>query len=102
MAVASVKDVVADVAKELGVTKVSAEEMTKAVLNSVSEHIKNDGGFCFKGQFTIKTSEKKARTGKIVRKDPNTGEKSELEYTTPASTGLKITIGSDLKNALNQ
>lgn len=102
MAVASVKDVVADVATELGVTKVHAEEITKAVLNSMMNHVKTDGGFCYKGQFTIKTSERKARTGKIVRKDPNTGEKTQLEYETPASKTLKITIGSDLKDELNK
>lgn len=102
MAVSSVKDIIADVSAELGVPKVRAEEITKTVLNTIVQHVKSSGGFCYKGQFTISKSERKARTGKIVRKDPNTGEKKELKYSSPASTTLKITIGSDLKKELNK
>ena len=64
--------------------------------------MKASGGFCYKRQFTISKSERKARTGKIVRKDPNAGEERELEYSSPATTTLKITIGSDLKKELNK
>lgn len=102
MAVANVKDIVPEVAVKLGVSKSEAERVTKAVLSTISESIVEKGGFCYKGQYTIKVVDKKERTGSIVRKDSVSGEKVKMEYTTPAYKSIKATIGAELREELNK
>ena len=100
MAVASVKDVVADVATDLGISKSEAENITKSVLKAIVGRVK-EGGFCYKGQFTINKKEKSAREGSIMRKDPISGEKTKIPYSSPAYTSIGITLGKDLKAEMN-
>lgn len=100
MAVASVKDLVPGVAQNLGISKTEAKRTVEAVLGEMERAIVEDGGFSHKGMFTIKVSEKKARSGRIVRKDGN-GNKVSQEWSTPAHNALAITTGAELKERIN-
>lgn len=101
MAVSGVKDLVPRVAQKLSISKVESKKIVETVLEAVEDMIVEQGGFNHKGQFTISISEKKARSGRIVRKDEN-GEKVSQEWSTPAHKALSIKTGTELKERINQ
>ena len=88
-----IKDLAKSYAHKYGVTIAEAEVIMKNALGVVIDTIVEDGGVSYIGNFTIKTVQRKERTGR----NPATKE----THTIPASVGLKIKCGKLLKQKLN-
>ena len=71
-----------------------AREIINDVLDVMEDEIMRTGGVQFVGRFALKTQSRAERDGR----NPSTGEKISI----PARNTLKLTIGSLLKDKLNQ
>lgn len=81
------KDFVEAYAQKRGISKTQAEAEVRAFLDVLKAKLK-EGGVSFKGILTLK----KGRSGKCNGK----------EYTTEDKNSLKLTIGAELEQELNQ
>ena len=90
--VSGIKDLSKAYAQKYGVTLAEAETVVKNTLSVMTEAIEN-GGVSYIGNFTIEAVQKSARVGR----NPATKE----EFNIPASIGLRIRCGKQLKQRLN-
>ena len=88
----SKKEFIEKLATKQGITKSEAQNQTDAFIDTLADVCINGGGISFKGMFTFKKVLKKGRSGKV----------NGVEYSTPDSTSIKVTIGSALKEMLNK
>ena len=86
-----IKEFIDAYAMKRGISKVKAEEEVRAFLDVLKDKLKA-GGVSFKGLFTIKKVVKKGRFGKCNGREYNTEDKNSL----------KLTVGSELEQELNQ
>lgn len=85
------KDFIEAYAMKRGISKVQAEQEVRAFLDVLKDKLKA-GGVAFKGIFTLKKVVKKGRSGKC----------NGHEYTTEDKNSLKLTVGAELEQELNQ
>ena len=85
------KDFVEAYAQKRGISKTQAEAEVRAFLDVLKAKL-TEGGVSFKGILTLKKVLKKGRSGKCNGK----------EYTTEDKNSLKLTIGAELEQELNQ
>ena len=88
-----IKDCAKAYSAKYGVSIAEAEVAVKNVLSVITDEIKTNGGVSFIGNFTIEKVHRAERQGR----NPATGE----AHTIPASVGLKIKLGKQLKSELN-
>ena len=88
----SKKEFIEKLATKQGVTKAEAQKQTDAFIDTLADVCINGGGISFKGMLTFKKVFKKGRSGKV----------NGVEYNTPDSNSIKVTIGSELKEMLNK
>ena len=67
-------EIVAKVAVEAGITKTAAEKAVNAMLNGITDALKNGDKVAFVGFGTFEVRERAARTGR----NPQTGETIEI------------------------
>lgn len=88
----SKKEFIEKLAKVQGITKADAQKQANAFLDVLTDVCIEDGGVSFKGLFTFKKAVRKGRKGSV----------NGVEYTTPDTNIIKVTIGSALKEMLNK
>lgn len=86
-------DIVNQIAKEIGCTKVDANKAVEVVLASISKSILKEGGFQLLGIGSFKVVKRGARQGV----NPATREKIKI----PACKAVKFSPSSVMKQALN-
>ena len=86
-------ELVAEIAKNTGLTKVDSERAVEAFLNAVAATLKKGDEVRLVGFGTFSVSERKATEGR----NPRTGAKIKI----PASKQPKFKAGKGLKDALN-
>ena len=86
-------EIVAKVAVEAGITKTAAEKAVNAMLNGITDALKNGDKVAFVGFGTFEVRERAARTGR----NPQTGE----EMTIAACKVPAFKPGKALKAAVN-
>ncbi len=86
-------EIVAKVAVEAGITKTAAEKAVNAMLNGITDALKNGDKVAFVGFGTFEVRERAARTGR----NPQTGE----EMTIAACKVPAFKPGKALKTAIN-
>ena len=91
--IAGIKDCADALAMKRGISKAEAQSIMSDVVDIISDKCK-DGGVSFKGQFTIKKTVRKGRSGKCSF--------NNQPWKTEDKNVLSITVGSDLDEALNQ
>lgn len=85
---------VQQVAEELGGSRASAERAVKAVLDAISQGVKDDGTVSITGFGTFSRKSRAARRGR----NPRTGEIMEI----PASTTVGFKPAEHLKSAFQE
>jgi len=80
------------IAKDTGVTKVSAAAALESTLDGITKALKKGEGITFVGFGTFKTALRKARTGR----NPQTGAEVKI----PKRRVVRFTAGKALKNAV--
>jgi DNA-binding protein HU-alpha len=80
------------IAKDTGVTKVSAAAALESTLDGITRALKKGEGITFVGFGTFKTALRKARTGR----NPQTGAEVKI----PKRRVVRFTAGKALKNAV--
>ena len=80
------------VAKNTGIAKTEAGKVLDAVINGISSELVNGGEVRIPGFLTLKTVQKKARTGH----NPRTGEKVQIA----ACKAVSVKVGKTLKDAV--
>ncbi|HOC18877.1 MAG TPA: HU family DNA-binding protein [Vicinamibacterales bacterium] len=80
------------IAKDTGVTKVSAAAALESALDGITRSLKKGEGITFVGFGTFKTAVRKARTGR----NPQTGAEVKI----PKRRVVRFTAGKALKNAV--
>jgi nucleoid DNA-binding protein len=80
------------IAKDTGVTKVSAAAALDSALDGITRSLKKGEGITFVGFGTFKTAVRKARTGR----NPQTGAEVKI----PKRRVVRFTAGKALKNAV--
>lgn len=88
-----VKELVELYVANYGGTKKEADASIRNTIECIKGAIANGEGVQFLGDFTIQKSHREAHKGR----NPQTG----AEITIPASTGLKIKVGTKFKAVLN-
>ena len=86
-------ELVAAIAEKSELTKVDAEKVLKAFIDTVTEELKNGGKVQLVGFGTFEVAERAERQGR----NPKTGE----TITIPASKSPKFKAGRSLKDAVN-
>jgi len=86
-------ELVSAVAEEAGLTKAAAEKSIKAIIEGITDCLKNEDKLTMVGFGSFSTTARAARTGL----NPQTGKKIEI----PASVSPKFTAGQALKDAVN-
>jgi DNA-binding protein HU-beta len=86
---------VAEVSRRSGLNRQDADQALQAVLDTISDTLRNGGDVNFSGFGKFTTQERKARTGVNPR---NPTEKVEI----PAARVPKFAAGSSLKTAVKQ
>ena len=86
-------ELVAEIAKNTGLTKIDSERAVEAFLNAVAATLKKGDEVRLVGFGTFSVSERKATEGR----NPRTGAKIKI----PASKQPKFKAGKGLKDALN-
>lgn len=94
--VSSVADLSAELAAKRGMSKTTATDIMKDVINVLSEAIA-DGGVSIKGVMTIKPKVQKGREGTI-----SFGERKGQKWKSEDKYILSITTGSDMSAKLNK
>ncbi len=80
------------IAKDTGVTKVSAAAALESALDGITRSLKKGEGITFVGFGTFKTAVRKARTGR----NPQTGAEVKI----PKRRVVRFTAGKALKDAV--
>ena len=80
------------IAKDTGVTKVSAAAALESTLDGITRSLKKGEGITFVGFGTFKTAVRKARTGR----NPQTGAEVKI----PKRRVVRFTAGKALKDAV--
>ncbi len=83
---------IAQVAKQAGVSKAEAAKVVNAVLNVITEAVKNGQNVTLTGFGTFRVRQRKAREGR----NPRTGQK----ITIPATRTVSFAAGSALAKAV--
>lgn len=78
--------------KEAGLTKADAGKVLDAVINGISSELVKGGEVRIPGFLTLKTVQKKARTGH----NPRTGATVQI----PATKAVSVKVGKTLKEAV--
>lgn len=86
-------ELVAEIAKNTGLTKVDSEKATEALLNTIAATLKKGDEVRLVGFGTFSVTAREATTGR----NPRTGEKIKI----PAFKQPKFKAGKALKDALN-
>ena len=86
-------ELVAFIAEETGLTKADAARAYDAMVNGVTEGLKEEGKVTLTGFVTFTAKAKEAKMGR----NPRTGEPVKI----PARTAVTVKPGSKLKDALN-
>ena len=86
---------VAEVSRRSGLNRQDADQALQAVLDTITDTLRNGGDVNFSGFGKFTTQERKARTGVNPR---NPTEKVEI----PAARVPKFAAGSSLKTAVKQ
>lgn len=87
------QDLIAKVAKDAGLTKVSAGAAVDSFLEGIAKSLKKDGSVTLVGFGTFKTSIRKARTGR----NPQTGAAVKI----PRRKVARFSAGKALRDRLN-
>jgi DNA-binding protein HU-beta len=85
-------DLIAAVAKEVGLSKANAEKAVNSVLENIKKNAKKGVQLIGFGSFGL--AKRKARTGR----NPQTGEKIKIK----ASTAVKFRAGAGFKKLVNK
>ena len=85
-------ELIAKVAEKQEVTQAEAGRFVSATLDTITDELVKGGEVRLLGFLTMKTVEKKARTGR----NPKTGEK----LTIPAKKVISVKVGKALKEAV--
>ena len=88
----SKKEFIEKLATKQGITKSEAQKQADAFIDTLADVCVNDGGISFKGMFTFKKAVRKGRKGSV----------NGVDYETPDTNIVKVTIGSALKAMLNK
>ena len=88
-------ELVAEVSRRTGLTRQQADGVVQAVLDTITETLRQGGEVSFTGFGKFTVQERAARTGVNPR---NPAEKVEI----PAARVPKFTAGSTLKSAVRQ
>lgn len=86
------QDVVAKIAKDIGVTKTSASAAVDSLLDAITKSLKKGEPVSFVGFGTFKTANRKARTAR----NPQTGAPIKI----PKRRVARFTAGKALKQAV--
>ncbi len=86
-------ELVDEVASQAGVSKADAEKVLSSYFDTVKAQAKKGGKVAWPGFGSFSTTKRKARTGR----NPQTGAAVKI----PASTAMKFTPSSTLKDFLN-
>ncbi|NQW02661.1 MAG: HU family DNA-binding protein [Acidobacteria bacterium] len=87
------QDLIAKVAKDVGLTKVGAAAAVESLLEGIAKTLKKNGSVTLVGFGTFKTSVRKARTGR----NPQTGAAVKI----PRRKVARFSPGKALKESLN-
>ena len=87
------QDIIAKVAKDTGLKKVSAAAVVDSIIDGITKSLKKGQPITFVGFGTFKTAQRKAR----VARNPQTG----AEIKVPKRRVVRFTAGKALKGAVN-
>ena len=87
------QEIVAKIAKDTGITKVTAAAAVESLIDGITRSLKKGNAVSFVGFGTFKTAQRKARTAR----NPQTGAAIKI----PKRRVVRFSAGKKLKTALN-